>query len=413
MKLWWTISFLAVCLAVAVVACSDSTCEESATCAASSATPTNEAGAPGDGSTASDASEGGASVDANPCDGGQSFCGGACVDVSAEAKHCGRCDHACIGTTKCVAGKCEPYTVISGQAIDSPPLSYGGRIFFTAYENITGGKFRSVNLDGSDLKTHFDVNGGGVCGQLQRIVDSAYLVCDSPQRIVRACPLPGCPSTAVIDTLPAFSTFTRNGALGKIYYTTPRPSGQTAGGGVFERPPDTQLGAALQQAPTTPRIVNGYVYWLNTGLIDPSGADYYQGGGGIFRVKLTNLSVQETVGSTAAYSELGALAVDDKNAYCVGRVGQSSTFDLLVVGPGGILIPIATNVDPTAEPAIDATNVYFGNKVLHALQYCSRADNCKSGPQTLVNTDATFVSTDDESVMFRDNNKNLMRVTKP
>ncbi len=39
-------------------------------------------------------------------------CGGACVDVAAEAAHCGGCDYACEGGATCAAGACAPKVVV-------------------------------------------------------------------------------------------------------------------------------------------------------------------------------------------------------------------------------------------------------------------------------------------------------------
>jgi hypothetical protein len=34
------------------------------------------------------------------------FCGGACVDLTADQDHCGQCDHPCTGTETCFEGSC-------------------------------------------------------------------------------------------------------------------------------------------------------------------------------------------------------------------------------------------------------------------------------------------------------------------
>lgn len=42
----------------------------------------------------------------NPCDGGQSFCGGKCVDTQTNILHCGDCGVACAGDELCHEGAC-------------------------------------------------------------------------------------------------------------------------------------------------------------------------------------------------------------------------------------------------------------------------------------------------------------------
>ncbi len=42
----------------------------------------------------------------NPCNGGEKFCGGQCVDVQTSQTHCGQCNNACGGGLACTAGLC-------------------------------------------------------------------------------------------------------------------------------------------------------------------------------------------------------------------------------------------------------------------------------------------------------------------
>src|SRR5688572_25740261 len=42
-----------------------------------------------------------------------STCGDTCVDLSADANHCGSCGHSCLGAA-CTAGVCEPATLVVG-----------------------------------------------------------------------------------------------------------------------------------------------------------------------------------------------------------------------------------------------------------------------------------------------------------
>src|SRR4051812_47786318 len=40
------------------------------------------------------------------CDGGFTACGGGCVNLQSNARHCGACDHACLESETCQAGLC-------------------------------------------------------------------------------------------------------------------------------------------------------------------------------------------------------------------------------------------------------------------------------------------------------------------
>jgi hypothetical protein len=44
--------------------------------------------------------------DAGGCTGGQTLCGGSCVDLQNDARHCGACDRACGEVEACTAGAC-------------------------------------------------------------------------------------------------------------------------------------------------------------------------------------------------------------------------------------------------------------------------------------------------------------------
>ncbi len=62
--------------------------------------------------TVSDAGSGSASISlpmvirASECPSGLSSCGGVCVDVTADERHCGSCDHACPRSGACESGAC-------------------------------------------------------------------------------------------------------------------------------------------------------------------------------------------------------------------------------------------------------------------------------------------------------------------
>jgi hypothetical protein len=47
----------------------------------------------------------------NPCDGGQSFCGGKCIDTQSNILNCGECGLACDSGDGCVDGACVPSCV--------------------------------------------------------------------------------------------------------------------------------------------------------------------------------------------------------------------------------------------------------------------------------------------------------------
>jgi hypothetical protein len=62
--------------------------------------------------------------DAPGCEAGAELCGGECVDISKDVKHCGACGRAC---TLCEKGQCQPEIIafVEGMPEGQPELTYG------------------------------------------------------------------------------------------------------------------------------------------------------------------------------------------------------------------------------------------------------------------------------------------------
>lgn len=87
----------------------------------------------------SDASTG--DVVDEPC--GQTVCGDECVDILSAQKHCGRCDHDCLGGA-CELGQCKPLLVTQDAAGALTLIREGSHIFWT---NRNSGAVWRANLD--------------------------------------------------------------------------------------------------------------------------------------------------------------------------------------------------------------------------------------------------------------------------
>jgi hypothetical protein len=66
-----------------------------------------------------------------PCPEGQASCGGECVDLASDPRHCGACDNPCGDSRECVEGEClclEGLTVCGGSCVNTntDPLHCGG-----------------------------------------------------------------------------------------------------------------------------------------------------------------------------------------------------------------------------------------------------------------------------------------------
>ncbi len=65
-------------------------------------------------SESSSAEDVGRAPDASRCDAGGSYCGGACVDTTSNAEHCGDCGNSCGVGRVCESGRCETDPQLEG-----------------------------------------------------------------------------------------------------------------------------------------------------------------------------------------------------------------------------------------------------------------------------------------------------------
>lgn len=203
---WNGVRGLFVWVGLAVSACSEPTCDETLTCAVKGSAPDSDAGAR---DSSDDPSEGGrlrqpcgsaghsccaaaaACRDSLECVGGRCQCGGtkqfcgSCVDTNTDPKHCGRCNHSCLGGT-CLLGKCQSVLLASSTNIVTTLQVTDSEIVW----GVDDGPIAKRNKDGS----------GAITTLVDRDLayDSAfsegtlYWVNDFLNKEIRACKVAGC-----------------------------------------------------------------------------------------------------------------------------------------------------------------------------------------------------------------------------
>jgi hypothetical protein len=434
MQKWGALAVISgIAASFAWLACSDHTCEEESTCAAS---PTNEGGvATESGASSSDDSGLEAAAPtcgvANlPCCGGTSCqgeltcnngtcgctagtaCGTSCVDVQTNTKHCGRCDHDCFNGT-CEAGKCQPYTIATGQ-LGSGLLATEDRLFWVRG---TGAVIRagllSAKLDGSDLKAHYTAGQEVPCRGIGRSNDKIFFNCalgpTAAQHEIRSCALPQCDSTTqFVANAPIGAEAIAVTPEGKVFYVIETPYGQDNGGGVFELG-GGMVGNADQPSPQQLLLSNGYLYWACSGtFIGPTPKK----NGGIFRARLNALATQETVVlAGGSIAELSNLRILDQIAYFKGVESTPvNIYTTSVNSAGGGAAPLVNDTG-AYHIEVDTTNLYITTST--EIRYCPRANCTPATMQTLAKEYAYTAILGANSIIYMKADGTIRRVALP
>lgn len=79
-------------------------------------------------------------------------CDGVCVDTTSDAKHCGGCNHSCLGGM-CVASKCQPVTLASGQRFTNPFAMPTLTVDRSRVYWVTDDSVLSFDIQGQSIKT--------------------------------------------------------------------------------------------------------------------------------------------------------------------------------------------------------------------------------------------------------------------
>jgi hypothetical protein len=324
-----------------------------------------DAGGP-DGSTCGVASS--ACCSGNVCNGGstcqagvcaclapKSGCGGSCVDLASDPKNCGTCGHDCLGGT-CSAGKCDPVTLVTGQASVTRIAPTPTRLYWSRSKTNTqaSGIFAS-DVDGQNAVPFYGTI--GYCGALVASSTHVYFTCDA--QLLR-CPRASCgtgPTSLAAQTSVADLAF--DAANDRLYFAVSTPYNTKTGGFVGSIPAAggavARLVAADQPSPSSIVLAGGTAYWINAGTYL---SDVPQLDGGLRRAPLGTNQTFTNVASDPTGADLTGLAVDTNTAYWAGSFAPPAVHSVALVG-GSPSTFTKTTVSNARQVLVDAKYVYW------------------------------------------------------
>lgn len=346
------------------------------------ATPPNDATPPPNDASTADAADA-----ATPCKGSEVRCGGACVDTSTSADHCGACGRSC-GGGSCAAAACSVATVrdsiagLNGFAVDDTSL------YFTSADKVASCPLGACTGVPKQLAAMVAYDALGVR------VDSGFLYFQSAPNqtterpAIFRCPVTGCPNPPVsiaadgLNGIQSFTTFERN-----MY--------ANLGGSGVNRV-DCSSGVCGAGTRIVPRPVGQFAVDAQRVYFN----DTTGGGAGLASCPLVADCTRTVLTTTRV---LGGIAVVGGLVYFVGP-GVTSGGEGVLACQTGVACPVPTVLTKTANPipnlAADAKGIYWTEG--DALKTCADVA-CVGGIRTLATglTDPGMLQLDAKFAYFR------------
>lgn len=323
------------------------------------------------------------------CSTPQTLCGDACVDTTASAAHCGKCDHAC-GAAQCSGSVCQPFVAASGfTSVHAIAMSPSGVVIsadsdVTVCTNPAGctpatlttikaglSQLNDVTVSGTNV--YFDANMGdfeivyrcpvGGCPAggpdvIENVVnDSIGRVVAGPTDVLwtryqsyygpysRRCALPGCAAPVDVRTKmatgPYYDLVTRETSVPSKVVSVGAISTLWATGGLYNDGNKALRSCALASTCATPSEVT-------TAYGNIAALTYYSG---------KHYGAQATTSGTIVFSVSDA---------------TPTTTTTLVADAAG-----------TADVAVDASGIYWVNGATGKVHRCATLAGCSGGGETL------------------------------
>ena len=317
------------------------------------------------------------------CTAPQVACGATCVDTKTDAKNCGTCGHDCLGGA-CSAGKCLPITLATGQNTANSVAVDVDRVYWTrgGTNAVAGGVF-SVKFDGTALTTILDLGPNvGAYGAAVGGGNVDFARNNGSLRAISRCALPTCTGGQVF--LAQNEQLAQSVSLdlpnSRLYWVGGTPY-QGTGGSVMTlllpSGPAQRVVTADQPNPSSLRLANGFVYWLDSGTYFNN---LHQGNGGVRRAPLGLNGVATPIAADNG-ADLAGLAIDSQSVYF--GTGGNATLAVAPVGGGGSTSTFSATT--TSAIAADGTNVYWGESTFTGrILTCPRTGCPNGNPIVLV-----------------------------
>jgi hypothetical protein len=292
-----------------------------------------------------------------------------CVDLQSDAKNCGTCGHDCLGG-QCTTGKCQPITITTGQTAVSSLAVDATSIYWTR----TGGQGSTVNkanLDGSNVVTLYT---SAYCSDIVVDAQNAYFHCNTT---IYRCAIGGCnmqPTAVGGPFANNVAGLAIDSANNRLYFTIGTPYNSSSGGFIASLPiPNggayVRLVPADQPSPSSIRIQNGSVFWLNSGVYVN---DNPLNNGGLKKAPL-GINQQETVvGTDTGTTDEYGLALDANTAFW----GGGSLPQVRTVSLGGGSPTMFVNAGGSVSGVVvDAPDVWYAETTAGSVRRCNKG-NC-------------------------------------
>ena len=290
----------------------------------------------------------------NPCNPGDSLCGGACVDEQTNDANCGGCGLSC--STTCTVGEC--VVVLASWGSETTP---------------------GLGVSSTDVYWASAIDGG-----------ESGTVAGANGRILTV-PIGGGVTTTLASGQPGCGHLTVHGET--AYWNTSAIGSETTGA-IVSAPLATGNPSTIVSIPLHANSIaadDAYVYWMNAGLMKAS---------------LDGLTVTTLVPSTGGANDL---VLSTTNAFWT-----SGNVVMTVPLAGGNATQIAS-MPSGGYVAVDATNVYWAAdcKAYAGSPGCSdgavmKAPLAGGTAVTLAAASATAIATDGTSVYWGDDRANVV-----
>ena len=327
----------------------------------------------------------GAAVD---CDPKLDACGGSCVDLDADAKHCGACGHDCLGG-QCTLGVCQPIEIAKSQgrvlivAVDDQFIYWAGDAAVVGKKSIDNSGQSTVLVPASAGEPAYY---GAIVGQ------TFYWANDWRDNGVRGCLLPSCaggPSLLIPGTAPP-DGLVYSAHVATLYWS----QGASLWHQVLPSGPVEQF-IPTTFAPTTLASDDSFVYWVEHDSTAQSAE--------VRKVPLE--------GGTSSSLVTGLKNVEDMTPY------GKSLFVLIAPITGGASIgsialpngigsaspkPFAPAGDSARKVRVDESGVYWTQRdgVNGSIRHCPLT-GCSGDAEILAPSTAPWALTTDSKAIYR------------
>jgi hypothetical protein len=327
----------------------------------------------------------------------------------SDGKNCGACGHDCLGGP-CNGAKCQPITIVPGQATLSSLAVTSKSIFWSrdGTSMITAAIYKS-DLDGANVVKLYDGGPSGGCKAVSVDTTNVYFACAST---LYKCAIGGCNMMPTALST-AFSSPIKSTAVdgnnGRLYFAVTTVYNQQSGGFIASLPTsggaNTRLVSGDQPNPVSIAIANGTVYWLNAGTFTNSTPDL---NGGVKRAPLGVNQVETPLTSDNTTNELWSLSVDSTTAYWA----NASLIQIRSVSIGGgapatFVQQSSLYLDVTT---VDGMYVYWGAGSGGGVYRCPKA-GCVT-PEVLVGSGGVGFLAQDTTAIYWEAAGDIYRLAK-